>query len=82
LDLWAQTLADNHSVSLVPDLHRDFQRHNHCCTLLGLDCDTNFSSGLGVVNCDGAQAIVDLWYQNLKALLLAQNYGCPVAQGH
>ena len=81
LDLWEQHRADSPSLSLVPDLHRDFQRHNHCCTLLGLDCDTNFSSVLGVVNCDGAQAIVDLWYQDLKALLLARNYTCPGVLG-
>ncbi|HEX7507730.1 MAG TPA: hypothetical protein VF550_13215 [Polyangia bacterium] len=79
---WKPSRTDSLSVSLVADLHGAFQRHNHCCGLLDLACDTNFSSGLGVVNCDGAQAIVDLWYQNLKALLLAQNYGCPVAQGH
>jgi hypothetical protein len=81
LDQWWQRRTDSRTVSLVRDLHGDFQRHNHCCGLLGVACDTNFSSGPGLVNCDGAQAIVDLWYQNLKALLLARSYGCGAAQG-
>jgi len=82
LDLWRLNRTYKGSVSLVADLHSDFQRHNHCCKLLDLACDTNFSSEVGgVVNCDGAQAIVDFWYQDLKALLLAGDYDCPAAQG-
>ena len=82
LNLWRLSRAGGRSVSLVTDLHGEFQSHSHCCKLLDLDCNTNFSSeSTGVVNCDGAQAIVDLWYQNLKTLLLAKDYDCPVAQG-
>ena len=43
--------------------------------------ETNFLSELGVVNCEGAQTIADLWYPCLKAFLFAQDFVCPAVPG-
>jgi hypothetical protein len=78
LDLWQQGRTATLDTLVVPDLHDDFKSHNRCCKALGLTCGTVYSSVPEVVNCDGASAIVDQWYRNLKNVLLANNYECPV----
>ena len=50
-------------------------------SLVGCGGETNFFSEPGVVNCEGAQPIVDRWYQSLKAFLLARAFVCPSASG-
>jgi hypothetical protein len=81
LQTWSDTRADTVDVELVPDLHAEFQEHNKCCLILAGSCSTNWfsrdSQNPEMVNCDGAQAIVDLWYSRLKATLLAREFRCP-----
>jgi hypothetical protein len=81
LDLWIQKRSNAFGLSRVADLHCEFQRHTHCCKIFDVDCEKDFLAEPGVVNCDGAQTIVDLWYQSLKALLLAHDYVCPAVPG-
>jgi len=81
LDLWSQKRPNDFGVSRVADLDGEFQHHNHCCKVFGIGCETNFVSEPGVVNCEGAQTIVDLWYQSLKVFLLAQDFVCPTVPG-
>jgi hypothetical protein len=81
LDLWIHNRSNAFSVGRVADLHGEFQRHSHCCKVFDAGCEKDFLAEPGVVNCDGAQTIVDLWYQSLKALLLAHDFVCPAASG-
>jgi hypothetical protein len=77
LKQWQQGHTATVETLVVPDLHDDFKSHNRCCKALELTCGTAYSSIPAVVNCDGASAIVDQWYRNLKNVLLANNYECP-----
>jgi hypothetical protein len=81
LAAWRTSHPDAEDVTLVGDLHDDFKMHSACCQALSVSCDTNWLSssgpGQGVVNCDGAQALVDFWYASLKAHLLAHRFACP-----
>jgi hypothetical protein len=81
LDGWRGKSQNDVGVSRVADLHGEFRRHSPCCKVLGVGCETNFFSEPGVVNCEGAQPIVDLWYQSLKAFLLARDFVCPAVLG-
>jgi hypothetical protein len=82
LQHWLAGLADSQtSVVPVADLHDDFRAHNKCCANLGFSCSTNWlvrdPGNPEMVNCDGAQAIVDFWYSRLKETLLAREFLCP-----
>jgi len=73
---WRQARQGRPTVYEVADLHDEFRRHSDCCGLLGVPCEASHSTELGVINCDGAEAIVELWYQALRSLLLGNQYTC------
>jgi hypothetical protein len=79
LQQWSETRPG--TVEVVPDLHTEFREHNMCCQILGGSCATSWFSRdpqhPEFTNCDGTQAIVDLWYSLLKSTLLAGNFHCP-----
>jgi hypothetical protein len=69
LDAWRAYRPDDDDVIVVPDLHDESKRHNPCCMDLNVPCETGwygFGPGSGSsLNCDGAEAIVDFWYDRL-----------------
>jgi hypothetical protein len=87
LDAWRSAHPDDGRVLVEPDLHDESKRHNACCaTLFGpAACELPWygsaqmggGGGSGSLNCDGAQAVVDFWYQRLKQLLLTSAFTCP-----
>jgi hypothetical protein len=81
LGLWQASHLATADVMVVGDLHNAFKQHSSCCQALGVTCATNWLAGngpeQGTVNCDGAQALVDFWYTQLKALLRANQFQCP-----
>jgi len=65
---------------LVRDLNDLFKHHHRCCRELDLDaCGSNwFDRWMSdAVNADGAQQIVNLWYDALKDWLLSSEFECP-----
>jgi hypothetical protein len=81
IETWRTAHPERSDVVLVDDLHEEFKRHSACCQSLGVTCDTSWFSSSGptqeAVNCDGAQALVDFWYDQLKTQLLARRFQCP-----
>lgn len=65
-------------VAVLPDQHASFIRHHRCCRQLNVGgCATSWYTKGDVLNCDGAQALVDHWYQALKAFLTSNDFECP-----
>ena len=76
---WAASSTDAPNTVMVPDLHTEFFDHSRCCQGQDSSCSTNWfgHSTPEIANCDGAQAIVDFWYTQLKTALLARDFQCP-----
>ena len=78
VQLFGQTHATPAAVVALPDQHPVFIRHHHCCRQLDLGgCATEWYGKGEVLNCDGAQALVDFWYQQLKSFLIFNDFECP-----
>ena len=80
VNAWQASHAAAMEVLVVGDLHGAFKQHSSCCQALGVTCATDWMSSNGpnqtVVNCDGAQALVDFWYGQLKSFLLGNRFSC------
>jgi hypothetical protein len=82
LTRWRANHADP-SVVDVGDLQDLFKRHHSCCSKLGVPCEADWfaqaAGGDGWVHfgCDGATALEDLWFGQLKTYLLAHDFTCP-----
>jgi hypothetical protein len=78
---WNPSVVDGTEVMLVGDRHQEFKRHHSCCRELKVGCAGSWfvaaNQKIGAVNCDGAQEIVNLWYEALKDWLLANDFDCP-----
>ena len=82
---WLATHPGATNIVAFGDLHDEFKHHHPCCQTLGVGCATNWFGappmgapmGPDVVNCDGAQAIIEFWYTRLKQFLLANTFQCP-----
>jgi hypothetical protein len=78
---WKDQPPSGIEVELVGDLNDQFKRHHlRCCRELDLDhCGSNWFDRWNStsVNCDGAQEIVNLWYDALKRWLLSSDFDCP-----
>lgn len=80
-----QWQADNPvspSVVVYGHLHDDSRAHHPCCGALGVPCAANWFTGAArrgptLLNCDGAQALIDFWFSRLKKTLLANRFRCP-----
>ena len=68
-------------VVVLPDQQDQFRPHSSCCLPLDLTCASPWytpdAGSVPTVNCDGAQQLVDFWYAQLKAALLARTFTCP-----
>jgi hypothetical protein len=67
-------------VESVGDLNDQFKHHHRCCRELDPGpCGSNwFDRWMSdAVNADGAQQIVNLWYDALKHWLLSSDFDCP-----
>ena len=78
---WNLSSVAGTEVMLVGERNEEFKRHHRCCHELNLRCAGSWffaaNQKLGAVNCDGAQEIVNLWYEALKDWLLANDFDCP-----
>lgn len=79
--VWAARSSQLANVRIVPDQHDVFKTHHPCCRALGFACDTRwYSTSMTMplsLNCDGAQAMVDIWYDALERFLLENDFDCP-----
>jgi hypothetical protein len=81
ISAWQASHSAVTDVLVVPDLHSTFKQHSACCQSFGVTCDTLWTSTDGLtpaaVNCEGADALVDFWYTQLKTFLLSNRFACP-----
>ncbi len=75
----------------IGDIQDEFKRHHDCCTHLeGVSCaedswfsnppeeeQLNMGDGWTHFGCDGAEAVTDLWFAELKAALMNNTFDCP-----
>lgn len=77
---WEDALPLGIEAELVGDLNDQFKRHHRCCRELELEpCGSSWFDrwASSAVNCDGAQQILNLWYDALKRWLLSSDFDCP-----
>jgi len=78
VQLFGQTHVTPATVVALPDQHPVFIRHHRCCRQLDMGgCATGWYGKAEMLNCDGAQALVDFWYQQLKTFLTSNDFECP-----
>jgi len=75
----------------VGDMQDEFKRHHPCCEVLqDVDCDEESwflpeagegpegeGDGWTHFGCDGAEALADFWFDELKAVLTDNEFTCP-----
>jgi hypothetical protein len=76
LSTWALSQKIMSAVELLPDLHPTFKQHHWCCHVMDTICSMDWFKKGEVINCDGAQALVNFWYMHLKSFLLANEFDC------
>jgi hypothetical protein len=81
LEAWTKAHPDVPGVIVEPDLHDESKRHHDdCCMELGVACQYPPWYGRGpnesALNCYGAQALVDFWFERLRRVLLAATFTC------
>ena len=84
VDWWSSHRSSLIDVVVVPDLHDEFKRHHpSCCGLLGVGCDIAWYAISGdpqrlptALNDGGAAEMIKLWANQLKAVLLANDFTC------
>jgi len=89
IDLWASDPSNLMGVYRLPDLHDQFKLHHLCCGSLGLPCSDVpwyvFSAGgqgsVTALNPIGAGIMIQFWGEQLKAVLLANDFTCPADAG-
>lgn len=81
LNVWQSSHAATAGVVAVGQLHDQFKQHTSCCQALGITCASSWFASDGpvanAVNCDGAQALADFWYEQLKTFLQGNRFTCP-----
>lgn len=79
---WQDLHPDQANVALFGHLHAEYAQHHPCCRFLDVPCAQGWFATDGntdrVLNCAGAQALVDFWFTRLRKTLLEQGR-CPGA---
>lgn len=80
---WRAQNQGARTVRLTATLQGAFQAHHSCCAALGVSCQEDWFSpdagGDGWVRfgCEGANALVDFWFAEVKAFLVNNRFTCP-----
>jgi len=79
---WRAQNRSARGVRLVGTLQGTFQAHHPCCSALGVSCAEDWfradAGGDGWVQfgCEGADALVDFWFAEVKAFLINNRFTC------
>ena len=82
---WRALNPSADSVRRIGELHSTFERHHPCCAERDAGCEESWfpeDAGAGLdgwttFDCRGADAVVELWYQELRGFLLNNRFRCP-----
>lgn len=82
---WRQLNPDARGVRRIGELQHTFQVHHPCCASLDAGCAEDWfpqDAGAGLdgwsrFDCRGADALVELWYAELRGYLLENQFACP-----
>lgn len=80
LERWQTDHASAIEVLDIGDRQEEFKQHHSCCAVLGVSClDSWFDQGDGWVHfdCQGADALEEMWFLALRGYLLANAFTCP-----
>ncbi len=80
LERWRAENPTATEVVDVGDLQDEFKQHHACCDVLGVAClESWFDQGDGWVHfdCQGADALEEMWFGALRGYLLAHAFTCP-----